>query len=110
MIEDRIQNIEARLKGAQSVPDETKTELLSLLSALKEEIQNLPETHKEHATSIAGFADASTHEVTRAHRKPQLVEAALKGLTSSVEDFEVTHPTLTQVVNRIAYILSNMGI
>jgi len=110
MIEDRIQNIEARLKSAQTVPDETKAELLELISALKSEIRNLPETHEEQAASIAGFAEASAHEVTRSQRKPQLVEAALTGLKSSVEEFEATHPTLTQVVNRIAFILSNMGI
>lgn len=110
MIDERIQNIEARLKGANTVPDATKAELLELISALKAEIRNLPKTHEEQAASIAGFADASTHEVTRAERKPQLVEAALTGLKSSVEEFETTHPTLTQVVNRIAFILSNMGI
>ena len=109
MIEDRIQKIEDRLKGAQGVPDETKSELLDLLGALKTEIGALPETHEERAASIAGFADASAHEVTRTEKKPQLIEAALKGLTTSVEDFEVTHPAITQIVNRIAYILGNMG-
>ena len=110
MIDERIQNIEARLRGAQNLPAETKAELLELLSALKTEIRALPEGRGEDAASIAVFADASTHEVTRAEKKPQLIEAALKGLTSSVEDFEVSHPSLTQVVNKIAFILSNMGI
>lgn len=110
MIEDRIQNIEARLTGAEGIPAETKTELLELLEALKKEFSALPEEHLEDARSIAGFADASAHEVTRSEKKPQLVEAALSGLTSSVKDFEVTHPDLTQVVNRIAFILGNMGI
>ena len=110
MIDDRIKNIEARLQGAKSIPDATKVELLDLLAALRKEIAALPEKHEEDAASIAGFADASAHEVTRTEKKPQLVDAAITGLKSSVEEFEVTHPTLTQVVNRIAFILSNMGI
>ena len=110
MIDDRIQNIEARLRGATSVPEATKAELLELLAALKKEIAALPETHSEQAASIASFADVSAHEATRSEKKPQLAEVALKGLTASVEEFEVTHPTLTQVVNKIAFILSNMGI
>ena len=110
MIEDRIKKIEARLKGAQTVPDQTKAELLELLAALRTEIDALPAAREEDAASIATFADASSHEVTRTEKKPQLIAAALSGLTTSVEDFEATHPGLTQVVNRIAFILANMGI
>lgn len=109
MIEDRIEKIEAQVREAAGIPSGTKSELLDLLAALKTEIAALPEAHREDVRSIAGFADASAHEATRTERKPQLVEAAVQGLTGSVKDFEATHPTLTQIVNRIAFILSNMG-
>jgi len=109
MIEDRIQKIEQRVSAAEGIPTEAKSELLQLLAALKTEIAALPETRREEVHSIAGFADASAHEATRAEPKPELLETAVKGLTSSVEGFEATHPALTQTVNRIAFILSNMG-
>ena len=54
--------------------------------------------------------DASTHEATRAEKKPKLIEAALNGLTASVESFEASHPKLAEVVNQIAIRLSNMGL
>ena len=109
MIEDRIQNIEAQIRDSKTISGETRSELLELLAALKSEVAGLSETHADDARSIAGFADASAHEATRTEKKPQSVEAAIKGLTTSVEDFETSHPTLVQVVNRIAVILSNMG-
>jgi hypothetical protein len=110
MIADRIRQIEERLNAAAGLPSGTRDELIALLATLQREIESLPERHSEDAESIARFADASAHEATRSERSPERIEAALKGLTASVEDFEATHPDLTQTVNRIALILSNMGI
>jgi hypothetical protein len=110
MIQDRIEKIAADIQGTQNIPDEKKAELLNLLSGLKTEIEALSKTHGEDARSITGFADVSTSEATREGKKPQLISASLDGLTSSVEGFEVSHPRLTQLVNRLAVILSDMGI
>lgn len=110
MIQDRLDNITAKVQDAQNIPDSTRTELLNLLAGLKSEIAALSQTHDEDARSIARFTDVSTHEATRVEKKPQLVNAALQGLTSSVEGFETSHPALTQTVNRLAVLLSNMGI
>ena len=110
MIQDRIAKIEATLQSAGNLPDETRAELLDLLADLKAEVAALPATHGEDAQSIARFADASVHEATRHARKPDQTDAALKGLTASVEGFEASHPRLVEIVNRIAVALSNMGI
>ena len=110
MIQDRIDKIEASLAKAANLPPETRTELLALLAELRGEVAPLTETHREDAQSIARFADASVHEATRTERKPAQTEAALQGLTASVEGFEASHPRLVEIVNRIAVTLSNMGI
>jgi Domain of unknown function (DUF4404) len=110
MIEERIQKIEARLKESANVPGENRAELLKLLATLREEVGTLPRSHEEDARSLAKFMDASTHEVTRAEKKPKLIEASLNGLTASVELFEASHPKLAEVVNQIAVVLSNMGL
>src|SRR5438105_4573704 len=110
MIPEHIEQIEAKVEAAKNISDETRKELLGLLSALKSEIGPLAKTHDEDAESIARFADASAHEATRTEKKPELIDAAVKGLSSSVEGFETSHPTLVQIVNRIAVVLSNMGI
>jgi len=110
MIEDRLKKIEEQIGSAVNIPAETRTELLHLLASLRSEIAALPSTNEDEARSIATFAEASAHEATRSARKPQLLEAALNGLTGSVEEFETSHPDLAAVLNRLAAVLSNMWI
>ena len=110
MIQDTISKIEERLRGAESVNDGNRAELLKLLATLKAEVSDLSETDAEQAQSIAGFTAVSTHEAIREERNPELVEISLKGLSSSVQGFEESHPKLVQAVNSICTTLSNLGI
>jgi hypothetical protein len=110
MIHDTIGKIEERIRRSEAIKDESKTELLSLLSNLKSEVANLSSTDAEQAQSIAGFTAVSAHEATRDEKNPTLMQLSLKGLTSSVEGFEQSHPRLVQVVNSISTTLSNLGI
>jgi hypothetical protein len=110
MIEKTIDEIEAKIRGANSVGDERKNELLQLLGTLKSEIGKLEKTHIEHAQSIADFAKISAHEATREKQNPQLREISITGLRSSVAGFEQSHPKLVQIVNSISNTLANLGI
>ena len=110
MIEKTISEIEARISGAESVSLTHKQELLKLLGTLKTEVAALSETHGEQADSIAGFAQLSAHEATRAEPNPQLREISAQGLRSSVDGFEQSHPKLVQIVNSISNTLANLGI
>ena len=110
MIDDTIAKIEARIRKANSVPEENKAELLSLFSTLKSEVAQLAQTHEEQAQSITGFTEVSAHEATREERNPELLKHSLDGLSSSVTGFEESHPKLVQIVNRICTTLSNLGI
>ena len=110
MIHETIGKIEERLRKAEAVNDGSKAELLSLLATLKAEISNLSRTDADKAQSIAGFTAVSAHEATREKKNPELVELSLKGLSSSVEGFEQSHPKLVQAVNSICTTLSNLGI
>ncbi len=110
MIPETISKIEARLQNAGSLPEEQRRELLSLLATLKTEVTELSKTHVEQAQSIAGFAQASADEATRAEKRPELLRHSLDGLSASVEGFEETHPNLVQIVDRICMTLSNIGI
>ena len=110
MIEDTVGKIEAKIHGTDSIQDEKKRELLLLLGTLKSEIGKLSETHGEQAQSIAGFTEISAHEATRTSQNPELLDLSLKGLSSSVEGFEKSHPRLVQIVNAISTTLSNIGI
>ncbi len=110
MIEDTLAKIEARLKSAEALPAEKRRELQELLATLKAEVGKLSRTHAEQAQSIAGFTEVSTHEATRARQNPQLLKLSLNGLTSSVEEFEKSHPKLVEIVNSISNTLANLGI
>jgi hypothetical protein len=110
MIDDTVSKIEAQIKASETIRDERKQELLALLATLKSEISDLSQTHGEDARSIAGFAELSTYEATRSSQNPELLDLSLKGLTSSVEGFEKSHPRLVQIVGAISNTLSNLGI
>jgi hypothetical protein len=110
MIEKTIGEIETKIRGADRISDARKHELLQLLATLKSEIGAIEKTHGEQAESITEFAKISTHEATRGDQSPQLRELSLRGLQSSVEGFEKSHPQLVEIVHRISNTLSNFGI
>ena len=110
MIEKTIGEIEAKIRGADSVGEDHKRELLQLLGRLKSEVGTLAKTHDEQASSIANFTQTSAHEATREKPNPQSLEHSVQGLRSSVDGFEQSHPKLVQIVNSISNTLSNLGI
>ncbi len=110
MNEKTIGEIEAKIRETDAITDERKRELLKLLGTLKTEVDALSKTHDEQAQSIAGFAQLSAHEATRGNQNPELRELSIRGLHSSVEGFEQSHPKLVQIVDRICNTLANLGI
>jgi len=110
MIEDTLGKIEAKIQGADTIPDERRRVLLELVGTLKSEVGELSKTHSEQAQSIAGFAEVSAHEATRAEQNPRLLRLSLEGLSSSVQELEKSHPRLVRIVNAISNTLSNLGI
>ncbi len=110
MIENTLGEIENRIHQAIAVNPEQKRELLDLLTTLKAEINTLAQTNGEQAHSITGFAKVSTYEATRAKQNQQLRELSVRGLRSSVDGFEQSHPKLVQIVNSISNLLANLGI
>ena len=110
LIQETLAKIEARIHDADTLKPEKRAELAQLLAKLKSEVGQLSKTHAEQAESIAGFTQLSTHEATREQLNPELLQHSLDGLTSSVTEFETSHPQLVQIVNAISHTLSNLGI
>ena len=81
-----------------------------MLDRLKTEVGALEKTHGEQAQSIVGFAQLSAHEATRENQNPELQALSVRGLQSSVDGFEKSHPKLVEIVNSISNTLSNLGI
>ena len=110
MIDKNLQELEEKIKRSPVIPKEKQNELIALLSSLKSEITELAKTKNEAAESIAGFTKISTHEATRRNKDQHLIDLSLKGLSSSVREFEATHPKLVERVNAICTMLANLGI
>jgi hypothetical protein len=110
MIEETIKKIESRIRSAEAITGKSKSELLTLVATLKSEITILSKTRAEHAESITGFIDRSTHEATRREKNPELLRLSLAGLEESVKGFEASHPQLVQQVNYVCTMLANVGI
>jgi hypothetical protein len=110
MAENTIEKIQEKVRNYNSLNEENKAELLDLLAKLNNEIAELSKEHAEHAETIAGHIERSTDEAMKDEKDPNLLKKAIEGLSDSVKGFEVSHPILTENVNYIATVLSNMGI
>lgn len=108
MIEDTLHKLEQRLESSENLTPESRQALQNLVSELRREIATLEDS--ERAESIAGFTDNSTREALRTEKDEDLLDLSLQGLKSSTREFEVSHPSLTSVVNSICQQLSNLGI
>jgi hypothetical protein len=92
------------------VDEQKKAELQDHLSTLHAELGKLARTDAEGAKTVAGFAELSAHEATRAKPNPELLRISVTGLQRSVQEFEQTHPRLVQIVGSLSAILSNVGL
>jgi ABC-type transporter Mla subunit MlaD len=110
MLNETLARIEKTVSQASAIDDTTRKELLGLVGSLRSEVSQLAQTHDDHAQSIAGFAQVSTHEATRAEPNEQLLKHGLDGLSAAVREFEATHPRLTNTVNSIHQLLTNIGV
>lgn len=110
MIDDTIHKIESRVRAGRAITADNKQALLSLLETLKSELDALDDDHNEKAESMTGFMERSAHEATREEPNQRLLALAIDGLSTSVQDFESSHPRVAEVTNSIAAMLANLGI
>jgi ABC-type Zn uptake system ZnuABC Zn-binding protein ZnuA len=110
MLQHTIETIENKIKNALNIPEENKSEYLELLRELNHEINALQKSQEEKAQSIKGFTKVAAHEITRENIDPGLVRISIEGLSSSVKEFQASHPKLVQTVNAICDFLSKIGI
>jgi hypothetical protein len=110
MIDKTLRELEEKIRQSAAIPGGKQDELIALIGDLRAEVLELSKTKSEEAESIAGFTKLSGYEATRQQRNPQLLELSLKGLSSSVNEFEVSHPKLVERVNAICVQLAKLGI
>ena len=91
MIDQLLAQLRTSVAAAETLPAETRTDLLAHLDAMEAELKVHPESGE--ATTPAG---AELHGLAK--------------LRASVEELEASHPDLTALVSRLATQLSNLGI
>lgn len=111
MSEKTINKIEEKIQNNASIDKSKKAELLELMGHLKLELEQLRKTDSSKARAIADLAETSTQKAFDAMTAVDASsETPLKELETSVEEFEVSHPRLVRVINRICIMLSSIGI
>ena len=86
-----------------------KEELQNSLEALESEIEQLQQADdavKNHMRSLINEIEAHIDETDDASDE----ESVLGSIRNSIEEFEVEHPRITGILNRIMMTLSDMGI
>ena len=86
MVKPLLEQLRNKVENASGLPDTTKSELLKLVADLD----------RQTAGTATTDSSAGKHGVDR--------------LVSSVEGLEASHPEITDLANRIATMLANMGI
>lgn len=111
MSAETIKEIEEKIQNNAALGKAKKAELLELMGNLKLELKQLQKTDSGKAQEIADLAGASTQKAFDALAAVEVSsETPLKELETSVEEFEVSHPRLVRVINRICIMLSSIGI
>jgi ABC-type transporter Mla subunit MlaD len=110
MSAERIEKTKSAVDAADHIPAEKKATLSAALSKLTPALEQISETHQEHAESIARLVEASTHEATRQEKRPEHLKKLLQELRESAQKFEASHPRFAAFVTEYSTLLSALGI
>jgi prefoldin subunit 5 len=110
MSEERIEKTKSAVDAADHVPADKKAALSATLSKLTPALAEISQTHRQHAETIVRLVEASTHEATRAKKRPEHLKKLSQELKESAQNFEASHPHLAAFVTEYSTILSALGI
>ncbi len=84
-----------------------KKQLNEALQSLRDEIENLT-TEESRKQSLYALADQIEQQLDSSSTSKD--QGLSKTLEETINEFEVEHPDLTAIINRILVTLGNMGI
>ncbi|QSH40321.1 DUF4404 family protein [Lentisphaerota bacterium ZTH] len=108
---EKVKKIKKEIQGASHIDDTCREKLLGIVGDLEKELSSLDASHKTSADKLAEKAHESTMQAIKdsGSRQDEL-DQEIEGLKNAVDEFEVTHPKLVQLVNRFCMMLSDIGI
>ncbi len=84
-----------------------KNQLNEALQALRDEINNL-KTDESRKQSLNALADQVEQQFDDSSNSEN--QGLIESLEETISEFEVEHPALTSIINRLLVTLGNMGI
>ncbi|MBD3347260.1 MAG: DUF4404 family protein [Chitinivibrionales bacterium] len=86
-------------------------ELDRSLKDLNDELSKVETENAETQQKISDLTNRINNVIEKDHTRPSKEHHSLRDeLSDSIDYFEVSHPTLTEVARRIVYTLNNLGI
>ncbi|MDF2530409.1 MAG: hypothetical protein K0Q57_1289 [Gammaproteobacteria bacterium] len=93
MLESTLQKIEDLLTSSPQLDSAKKQQLLDLVSELKRELSNLSQADRDKVLSAVSQSHAKT-----------------AGFERSIEQFELSHPKLYQIMKDLSFSLNGLGV
>lgn len=106
----KIEALEKKIESASKIDAKIKEDLLDLMRSLKTELSDLKNINPDSAHDIADKTQVSAEKVLSSDNNKNELQENIDGLQGTVEEFEVSHPKLVQIVNRLCMMLSDIGI
>ena len=102
--------IEKKIEATSQIDAKIKEDLLDLMRSLKTELAESKDISPDTAHSIADKTQASAEKILSSDKKKNELQENIDSLQETVGEFEVSHPKLVQVINRLCMMLSDIGI
>jgi mevalonate kinase len=106
----KIENLEKKIESTSQIDAKIKEDLLDLMRSLKTELSDLKNINPDTAHDIAEKTQVSAEKILSSDNKKNELQENIDSLQGTVEEFEVSHPKLVQIVNRLCMMLSDIGI
>jgi len=87
-----------------------KQQMLEILHELKSELEQNSKLETHQRQTMEALVEEINHRVTDPEVEMSSDEFLISRLKSQTEDFEVSHPKLTNIIGRLSDLLARMGI
>lgn len=101
-------NIKEKISSLESVSGNDKAELNGLVDSLHKELASIAETDNDKASQVGTVVQTTAEKALQGDA--QEVQSTINDFSTAIETLEVTHPKITDIVNRICKMLADIGI
>jgi hypothetical protein len=108
MIKEIFKKIASKFEKHKNI-DHLNRKLTELQQTLEKDIEELSKTHHPHALSISSITKLIVHETLSDDPNKKIIKMSKRNVLELIRHFEISHPKLTESVERFLLMLSNLG-